>query len=86
MVWELYNKLFAFERVGRWWDRDHEIDVVALNTQTKEILFGEAKWSNTPVGIDVLYALKAKAHHMEWYRSGARKEYYILKSIIKYFS
>lgn len=82
MMWELHNKLFPFERVGRWWDRDQEIDVVALNTQTKEIVFGEAKWSNTPVGIDVLHALKAKAHHVEWYRSGskARKEYYILFS------
>jgi AAA+ ATPase superfamily predicted ATPase len=42
------------DAAGRWWNRDEEIDLVAINEEQREILFGEAKWSARPVGIDVL--------------------------------
>ena len=32
-----------FTRIGKWWHKDKEIDVAALNEKTKEILFGEWK-------------------------------------------
>jgi len=32
---------FSPEKWGRWWSRNQEIDLVALNTPSKEILFGE---------------------------------------------
>ena len=35
---------FRFTRIGRWWHKDNEIDIVALNDETKEILFAECKW------------------------------------------
>jgi AAA+ ATPase superfamily predicted ATPase len=44
--------------LGRWWDREHEIDLVGLG-ERGEVLFGECKWSEKPVGIDVLEALRA---------------------------
>jgi len=33
-------------RVGSWWGRGEEIDIVALNEKTKEILFAECKWQS----------------------------------------
>lgn len=72
-------RFFKFDRLGKWWDRNEEIDVVALNEQEKKILFGEAKWSNKPVGTNILDDLKRKAGLIDWQR-GQRQEYYSLFS------
>ncbi len=71
--------LFRFERVGRWWDKNQEIDLAAINSEKKEILFGEAKWSNKPVGSDIFLKLKEKSSFVEW-NKGDRKESFILFS------
>ncbi|MBI5197038.1 MAG: ATP-binding protein [Nitrospirae bacterium] len=68
---------FTPEKWGRWWTRSEEIDVVAWNAGTKEILFGECKWSDRPVGIDVLKSLEKKSQQVPWQRDG-RKEYFVL--------
>ncbi|MBC7363147.1 MAG: ATP-binding protein [Candidatus Aminicenantes bacterium] len=72
-------KIFNFDRLGRWWDRNEEIDLVALNEKEKKILLGEVKWSNKPVGLNILEDLKRKASLIDWERS-KRKEYYCLFS------
>ena len=38
---------FCFHRIGRWWDRQSEIDLVALNPETRQTLFVECKWTST---------------------------------------
>ncbi|BAL80392.1 ATP-binding protein [Caldisericum exile] len=73
------EEFFPFESIGRWWDRNEEIDVVALNKIENKILFGEVKWSNKPVGVDIYENLKRKASLVEWKKEG-RKEYYCLFS------
>lgn len=64
-------------RWGTWWTRNEEIDIVAFNDKTREILFGECKWSDKPVGIDILNMLKSKAKKVNWNKED-RKEYYAL--------
>lgn len=82
------NKLpFTFGKIGRQWGRfkaetgknTYEIDIVALNEQTKEILFCECKWQNRKIDIDVLKELKEKSSFVDWY-SKERKEYYAVIS------
>ena len=68
-----------FNKVGRWWSKDAEIDVVAVNEDDNSVLFGEAKWSIRNIGIDVLSDLKKKAQMVEWGRKN-RKEIYALFS------
>lgn len=68
-----------FQHYGRWWDKRGEIDLVATDEESNEILFGEAKWSQKPLGIDIYEDLKRKAHFVEWGKPG-RKEYYCLFS------
>lgn len=68
---------FKPEKWGKWWTRNEEIDVVALNTGTKEIIFGECKWSEKPVGLNILKALENKAGKVKW-NLGNRREYYAL--------
>ncbi|MCL1874788.1 MAG: ATP-binding protein [Synergistaceae bacterium] len=60
------NKLpFSFKKIGRWWGnnpkerREEEIDFIALAEESA--IFGEYKWSNEPVGEDVLEELIRKS-------------------------
>jgi len=57
---------FPAHRVGRWWDHQQEIDIVGLNADVNGLLLGEAKWSNDPVGVDVLTTLQRKAPRVIW--------------------
>jgi len=51
---------FLPERVGSWWDRAAEVDVVAVSDGDGALLLGECKWSVNPVGIDILNDLQQK--------------------------
>lgn len=79
MLWGFREKIFPFERAGRWWDRENEIDIVALSKKTNEILYGEVKWSIKQVGTDIYRDLKEKAKCVPW-GNGATKEHFILFS------
>lgn len=79
IIWQLQDRTFPFERAGRWWEKNNEIDIVALNAETKNILFGECKWSNKPVGTNIYNDLKEKTLAVDWKR-GDRKEFYALFS------
>jgi hypothetical protein len=52
---------FLPERVGSWWERAAEVDVVAVSDADGALLLGECKWSVHPVGTDVLDDLQRKA-------------------------
>ena len=62
-----------YETVGRWWKKENEIDIVALNNRRKEILLGEVKWRNRPTGWNVVEELLEKKELVEW-NSGKREE------------
>lgn len=68
-----------FEQIGRWWDRNTEIDLVGLNKSENSILFVETKWSGRPLGVGVLQDLKRKSREVKW-GEGDRKEYFALVS------
>ena len=71
---------FHFERAGRWWDGQNEIDIVALDSDGNNIIFGECKYWRSPIGLDILEKLRLKSSAVEWNRD-KRTEYYILFSI-----
>lgn len=69
---------FTPTRIGRWWDRsDTEIDVVAVDEGSGNIIFGECKFTKEPMDADVYYHLLEKAEKVDW-RKQARKEHYVL--------
>ncbi len=51
---------FAPDRIGAWWNGEEEIDQVAVGQDA--LLLGECKWTNRPVGTNILDDLKRKAH------------------------
>ncbi len=51
---------FLPERVGAWWDRHAEIDVLAVSEAEESLLVGECKWSTKPVGTNIWEDLRRK--------------------------
>ena len=64
-----------FSKIGRWWYKDREIDIVGLNELEKEILFAECKWQDNVNAEKILQELKEKTGFVDWNRN-KRKEYY----------
>ncbi len=52
---------FQPEQVGSYWDRNTQVDVVALNWRERTALLGEARWTSRPIGVQTLDELRAKA-------------------------
>jgi AAA+ ATPase superfamily predicted ATPase len=52
---------YGIVKVGRYWDRNMEVDVVGCNRDGAVVLAGECKWSNKPLGMDVADGLVRKA-------------------------
>ena len=77
----------TFTTVSRWWGKNklepnynqEEIDIIAINDSTLDIIFSECKWSNKPVDIDVYSNLKRKSGLVSW-NNDKRTEYFILFS------
>ncbi|MFH1285407.1 MAG: ATP-binding protein [Candidatus Micrarchaeota archaeon] len=68
---EIKGVKLEFENIGAWWDRNgNEIDL-AIDGKN-ELLLGEVKWTNKPVGVEVLEALLKKA---ELIRKGGKRRF-----------
>lgn len=70
---------FHFSKIGRYWDAKTEIDIAAIDPEGKNLILGECKYWQEPVGINVLRDLEAKAESVTWQRN-RRKEWYVLFS------
>lgn len=81
-LWHLHDKgqlPFELHKLGSWWSKQTEIDIVGINNATNDIVFGECKWARTPIGFDVLKGLYNKAHQVPW-QEGKRREWFVLAS------
>jgi AAA+ ATPase superfamily predicted ATPase len=78
-VWKKMDKFFPFTSVGRWWDKNEEIDIVGINKDLNSILFGEVKWSEKPIGTNIYEELKLKSNKVQWGKRG-RKDFFCLFS------
>jgi AAA+ ATPase superfamily predicted ATPase len=56
---------FIPERIGGFWSRGTEIDVVAVSDTQGACLVGECKWSDAPVGLSILADLRRKVAVVE---------------------
>jgi hypothetical protein len=72
-----------FNKVGRWWDGSHEIDVVALDSAGRDIVFGECKYTEEPMDTDVYYRLQENKNAVRW-NAASRNEYFVFFSINGY--
>ncbi|MCG8500230.1 MAG: DUF234 domain-containing protein [Firmicutes bacterium] len=71
---------FVFGRIGRWWGnhpakkRQEEIDILAVDNENA--IFGECKWRNELVGVDIYNELLEKSKILKQYTN----KYYFLFS------
>jgi hypothetical protein len=86
-MWDLNvnGKLgMTFDRLGRWWNNENEIDIVGVDSNGNDIIFGECKYYKTKkMDVNVFYDLKEKSKLVDW-KNNDRKEKYILFSINGY--
>lgn len=68
---------FRFSRIGRWWNKTDEIDIIAADAHGKKMLVGECKYKNTPTDkriiqelIDKPYPSADETHFMLFSKSG----------------
>lgn len=73
------ESVLNFQQVGSWWSKYEEIDIIGLNQETDEILFGEVKWQNRLVNLKDLKELKRKKELVKWGTKN-RKEHFMLVS------
>ena len=59
---------YVFERIGRWWHKDVEIDIVGVRS-SGEYFFGECKWTKKPVGMNIVIELLKK---IEYFKDNVR--------------
>jgi len=77
-LWELkFRNKIGFDKIGRWWYKDKEIDIVALSEQTREILFTECKWQEKVNAKRVFEELKKKSESVKWNREKRKESYAI---------
>lgn len=71
---------FNFDKAGRWWNNTTEIDIVAYDSTGNDIIFGECKYTEKKMDVDIFYDLVEKSKQVTW-KNNNRKEWYVLFSI-----
>lgn len=79
----IIEKQKGITKLGRWWYKDCEIDIVAMNEKDKICYFAECKWKGGVNAEEILEALKEKSNKVKW-KNKEREEVYVI--IAKSFS
>ncbi len=75
----MQDKVINYTSKGRWWLKNEEIDIVALDEEEKTAYFCECKWSNKKVGEDIYNGLARKSKLVDW-NNNKRNNRFILFS------
>jgi AAA+ ATPase superfamily predicted ATPase len=70
---------FSINRCGRWWNKETEIDIVAYDSSSFDMIFGECKFSSRKTGAAVLRELEQKADAVLW-KKESRRNYFVIFS------
>jgi len=71
------ENFFSFTKIGKWWYKDKEIDIVAFNRSTKEILFAECKWKDEVNSKKVLADLEEKSEYVNFFKKSRRSHFVV---------
>ncbi len=75
LLWKL--KISDFTRIGKWWHKDKEIDIVALDEGKKEILLAECKWKDEVNAGKIVKELAEKSSYVDWYNEEREEKFAI---------
>ena len=51
---------FRFTKIGRWWDKSNELDVIAMDQKKEKFLLGECKYKNSLFTVSDLKRMQSK--------------------------
>ena len=71
------SSIIEFSNVGKWWFKDKEIDIIALNEKNNKILIGECKWKNNVNPEAIVKDIESKSDNIIW-KNEKREEEYII--------
>ncbi len=66
---------FEITKIGRWWDKNQEIDLIGFDENNENVLFSECKWSNKKVGINIIKNLFEKSEALNYLFENSKKHY-----------
>lgn len=65
---------FYFSRIGRWWNKTDELDIMAVDRFKKNYILGECKYKNQPFAISDLRNMQNK---VAWLKEDVNVSYWI---------
>ena len=65
---------FRFSKIGRWWNKTDEIDIMAVDREQKQYILGECKFRNSP------FSMADYQHFVEKFKQSDAVIYYYLFS------
>ncbi|MBP3201054.1 MAG: ATP-binding protein [Lachnospiraceae bacterium] len=75
----LTDKKIHVDKVGKWWDKNDEIDVVGIDNKHKVLYLGECKYTKKKMNVSILNELKRKSEKIVEFKD--YKKVYCLFSI-----
>jgi len=79
----LRKNSYNISKIGRWWYKDKEIDLLGINEKTKQIIFGEAKWKDKVDAKKIAKELNEKTQYVDWHNKERRETLYIFAKSFK---
>ena len=67
-----------FTKMGRWWYKDKEIDLLALNEESGEIMFIECKWKDEVNAKKIVEELREKSKNVKWHEEKRHEHFCII--------
>jgi len=68
---------FSFTKIGKWWYKDKEVDIVGLDKNNKKIFLVECKWKHNINAKKIVNELSKKSDCIDW-NNNTREEIYIV--------
>lgn len=75
---EVFTKLYPQYTIGKWWYRDHEIDVVAQSPDSKKIIVGGCKWKEDVDPLPIVNKLTRESEVMLTRKKFDHIEYHLI--------
>ncbi len=66
-----------YTKIGRWWHKDREIDIVAINEKNKQILACECKWQSRVNAEKIAKELNEKLGYVDWQKDKRKESFAI---------
>lgn len=68
-------ELGRIDRIGRWWHKEQEIDIVALDENNKKVLFGECKWQDKVDAEKCVKDCMEKSKQVNWNKENRKESF-----------